>query len=663
VSTWRASAAVRERRIASYNFASARARARALGLQHLLWPVATTLLLVVVAAENGGYYPTTWNWAALVIAWVAAMALSLRETITLSRLELVTIGALFALAGWVALSGFWTASLPSTVVEVERDVLYPVAVLAAAAIFGRRSARRLLGAVCVAITLVSWYALATRIFPDRAGNFDPIAGYRLFRPIGYWNALGIFAAMGMLLALAFAARGRRLLTRPLAAASLVVLAPTLYFTYSRGAWIALAIGLVTAIALDTRRLQLITTVLVVAPAPVVAVLVASRLRGLTHTDSSLARATHDGHRLALVLVALAACAAGLTWAYGRLQRSIAVGPGARRAYAAILILAAATVLSLVVARYGGPEKIARHGWSQFATAAPAGGGTNLNARLFSFSGSGREIVWRHAWRDARAHPVLGSGAGTYEIWYLRHRTEGWKVRDAHSLYIEMLAEVGPIGLALLLVALLTPLVAAVRARHRPIPAIAAGAYVAFLVHAGVDWDWEITAVTLVGLLSGSSLLIAARNKQTTLRLGRPRYALAGLAVGVALFSSVGLLGNMPAASAGKAIRASNWAEAKSAARKEIRWAPWSADGWRRLGQSEVGSNQVAAGVRDLRRAIRTDPKNWDRWFDLALATTGPEQRRALERALALNPHSPEIAEFVAGVGLKGIRIPPTGRGG
>ena len=26
--------------------------------------VATTLLLILVAAENGGYYPTTWNWAA-----------------------------------------------------------------------------------------------------------------------------------------------------------------------------------------------------------------------------------------------------------------------------------------------------------------------------------------------------------------------------------------------------------------------------------------------------------------------------------------------------------------------------------------------------------------------------------------------------------------------
>jgi hypothetical protein len=662
VSSWRASATVPERRISVSNFAGARARASALGLRRLLWPVATTVLLAIIAAENGGYYPTTWNWAALVVAWVAAVVLAVRESVTLSRLELVSIGALFALVGWVALSGLWTDSLPSTVREVERDVLYPVGVLTAAAVFGRSSARRLLGALLVGVTLISWYALATRVFPDGIGTFDSITGYRLFRPLGYWNALGIFAAMGMLLALAFAARGRHLATRLLAAVSLVVLAPTVYFTYSRGAWIALGIGLVIAIALDARRLQLITTAFVVGVAPTAAVLVASQLGGLTHLNSSLARATHDGHRLALLLLVLGGAGAVLTWAQSRIEVRVSFGPAIRRAYTTALVLALAAALSLVGARYGSPEAIARNGWSQLSNPVARGDGTNLNTRLFNFSGNGRTVVWRHAWHDARAHPLLGSGAGTYEIWYLRHRTDGLKVRDAHSLYLEMLAEVGPIGLTLLLVALMTPLVAAVRARGRPMTAIAAGAYVAFLVHAGVDWDWEVTAVTLAGLLCGTALLIAARREANVLRVGRPRYALAAVAVAVALFSAVGLLGNIPASRAGKAIRAGDWADARGEARNAIRWAPWSADGWRRLGQSELGANEVGPAVRDLRTAIRKDPQNWDRWFDLALATRGEQQRRALERALALNPHSPEIAEFVSGAGVKGIRIPPKGSG-
>jgi hypothetical protein len=643
-------------------FSAGRTGLAALRLDRIFWPSATALTLMAVASQNGGYYATTWNWAALVVAWVGVVVLSVRDTVTMSRLELVTIGALFAFVGWVALSGLWTDSWPGTLREVERDVLYPVAVLVAAVVFRGRSSRRLLGAVCVAITLVSWYALATRLFPDRAGTFDPIEGYRLSSPIGYWNALGVFAAIGMLLALAFAARGRLLATRLLAAASLVVLATTLYFTYSRGGWIVLGIGLVAAIALDVRRLQLITTLLVVAPGPTAAVLIASQLRGLTHLDSPLARATHDGHRLALALVLLACAAAALRWLQSWIGSMVSFGPRARRVYAGALVLALVAGLSFVVARYGSPESIARRGWNQFTTNAPERGGTNLNAHLFSISSSGRTIVWRHAWNDARAHPVLGSGAGTYEIWYLRHRTNSGKVRDAHSLYVEVLAELGPVGLALLLVALLTPLVAAVRARHHPITPIAAGAYVAFLVHAGADWDWEVTAVTVAGLLCGVGLLIGARSEVKTSRIARARYPLAALAVAVALFSIVGLLGNIPAASAGKAIRDGNWSEARREAKKAIQWAPWSSAGWRRLGQSEVGSNQLTAAVRDLRTAIRKDPQNWDRWFDLALATHGAQQRRALERALALNPHSPEIAEFVAGVGLKGVRIPPRGSG-
>ena len=37
-------------------------------------------------------------------------------------------------------------------------------------------------------------------FPRAAGGFDPIAGYRLSEPVGYWNALGLLASFGLLLA-------------------------------------------------------------------------------------------------------------------------------------------------------------------------------------------------------------------------------------------------------------------------------------------------------------------------------------------------------------------------------------------------------------------------------------------------------------------------------
>ena len=58
------------------------------------------------------------------------------------------------------------------------------------------------------------------------------------------------------------------------------------------------------------------------------------------------------------------------------------------------------------------------------------------------------------------------------------------VRDAHSLYLEILAELGPIGLALLVTALVVPLVALWRVRAWAPAATPAAAYLAWLVHAG-----------------------------------------------------------------------------------------------------------------------------------------------------------------------------------
>jgi hypothetical protein len=641
-------------------FPGVRARTRARGRQDVILPAAMTLALIVFVAENGGYYPTTWNWAALMLAGVAAITLTLRRSVALSRLEFITIGALFALVVWVALSILWTDSIPSTVLEVQRGVVYPVGALAAAVLFKRRSARPLLGVLYVAVTIIAWYALATRIFPDYGNTFDPVSAYRLFRPVGYWNALGVLTVIGILLGLGFVARGQHLATRMVAAASLVVLAPTLFFTYSRGAWIVLVVGLVTVLTLDARRLQLIASVLVVAPAPTLAVLIGSRLDGLTRVGSTLGAAKHDGHRLAIALVGLAVTAAACRWAQDWIDQRVVFGNKARKAFTSVLILVLVGTLAFLLAHYGGPQAIAHRTWDSFAASPKVS--KNLNSRLLMLSSNGRTVTWHNAWHDYRAHPLLGSGAGTYEIWYLRHRTGDLKVRDAHSLYLEMLAEVGPIGLGLLLIALLTPLAGAVRARRHPLVATAAGAYVAFLVHAGVDWDWEMSAVTLTGILCGVALLIAARRETYLLGLKVSRYAMVGVAFSVAIFAIVGLLGNVPASRAGRAIENRDWSRASAEARKEIRWAPWSANGWRRLGQSEVGSNQLTAAVRDLRKAIRQDPQNWDRWFDLALATRGQVQRHALERALTLNPRSPEVAEFVAGIGLKGIRVPRRGSG-
>ena len=67
-------------------------------------------------------------------------------------------------------------------------------------------------------------------------------------------------------------------------------------------------------------------------------------------------------------------------------------------------------------------------------------------------GQGRAAAWRVAWDAARSRPVVGIGAGGFEQRWLAARRQPFAFRDAHNLYLEMLAELGAVGLALLLAA-------------------------------------------------------------------------------------------------------------------------------------------------------------------------------------------------------------------
>ena len=125
----------------------------------------------------------------------------------------------------------------------------------------------------------------------------------------------------------------------------------------------------------------------------------------------------------------------------------------------------------------------------------------------------RAAYWRVAAEDVREHPVLGSGAGTFDDYWSANRPVATNVHDAHNLYLESLAELGPLGLLLVLAVLLTPLVALAAVRSDPEIAVAGGAYVAFLVHVGLDWDWEMPATVLAGLACGAALIAATRRAQ------------------------------------------------------------------------------------------------------------------------------------------------------
>lgn len=176
---------------------------------------------------------------------------------------------------------------------------------------------------------------------------------------------------------------------------------------------------------------------------------------------------------------------------------------------AILAVAAGLAIALVFARAGARTRVAVSALAVAAIVAVnviAIADQPTGSRLV---GENRPRYWRIAWAEYEEHPVVGSGAGTFHVYWLRDREVESFTRVAHNLYLETLAQLGPLALAILVGTLALPL-ASRRVGNAPEIVAATAGYLTFLIHAAVDWDWQQPAVTLAGLFCGAALLAAAR---------------------------------------------------------------------------------------------------------------------------------------------------------
>jgi hypothetical protein len=570
-------------------------------------------LVATLGFDGGGFAATAWGWSAIVLLAVLAVLIA-RGIGRPGTAALLFVGALAALVAWTATSLLWSSYVSATALEVQRSLVY----LGAAALFvlaGRGKA--LLAGVLGAATLLCGYGLANWLLgnPDVPLSADPQAAERLSEPIGYANGVAILAAMGLLLSVGFAARASRAAAAGGAAATAPLFAATLYFTFGRGAWLALAVGLAVALAVGPGRLQLAATALALAVPAAIAVASAARLGA----SGSLAA-------LLLVLCALSV-AVPLLLRSGEARYHPSLR--ARRVFAVTLVALPVVVAAAVLVRLGGPGAA----YDSFK-AAPAPTHGDVRGRVFSLSGSNRVDYWRVAWQVYEDHPALGAGAGTYSRSWLRERPVPQPVQDAHSLYLETLAELGPIGLALLLVALAAPF-AASRSWWTP---VALAPYAAFLAHAAQDWDWELPALTVAALACGAAPITSPNGRRV------PR-VVALVPAALCLLAVPAFLGNRAAAEAESAYDRGSWRDAEDAARSARSLQPWSPEPWRLLGEAQLAQGSLAPARRSFRAGLAEDPEEWELWLDLGLASEGPARRRAFEHAARLNPLSPELDEL------------------
>ena len=349
------------------------------------------------------------------------------------------------------------------------------------------------------------YGLAGRLLPEVIElNQSVRALGRLEQPITYWNAEGALAAIGLVLCARLAGSpSRPLPVRVLAAAGAAPLGMGIYLSYSRGAIAAALVGLVVLLATAPTWEQLRAAAIALAAA-----LAAAVAGGVFEPVASLAGSVSERQSDGLiVLVLLLAVMGGAGVAEALAQRAELASRArtgrlavARRLPAVAALCVALGLVGLVVA-----------GLNEQGSADELSKRTGIS-RLSS-ADSRRYDYWRVALDAFADNPLRGVGSGGFRVEWVRERPVRESALETHSLPLEMAAELGLPGLLGLGMLVVGVGLAGRRALRRH-PELAPGACAALAVwglHATIDWDWQLPAVTLPAIVLGGALIAVSES--------------------------------------------------------------------------------------------------------------------------------------------------------
>ncbi len=449
----------------------------------------------------GGFFDEPRAWAG-VGAWLGVILAAVAGArLPRGRASALTIGGLALLAAWTLLSILWAPLAGNAYHAGQIAFLYLGALVGSAMLFrGRAGAlvEPVLGAGCL---IVVGYGLSERFVPGLLHFSRSLSAQgRLEEPLTYWNAMGELAAIGLVLGARVAGdTARATWLRVLAAAAAAPLGMGLYVSFSRGALFACAAGLVTLLIAAGRREQLWAGALCVAAAALAAA-AAAPFGAVTSLQGALASRERQG-LLALVLLAVIAVVAALAeWQLIRRGRPAPLRLPRRAPIVATAVICAGLAVAIAV---GAKE-------SSTASQPLSGGAT----RLVTLQ-SNRYAYWDVALRAFAREPLHGVGAGGWSVYWLRWRTVNEFAQDAHSLPLQVLAELGIVGLALLAVFLGgLGWAASVALRQSPLAVGLVAALIAYFAHAPLDWDWQMPALTLVAMVLAGALLARADAART-----------------------------------------------------------------------------------------------------------------------------------------------------
>ena len=624
--------------------------------------IGVAAAIFALSCVNGGFSHTTQAYAGIAAWWIlgAGAAIGIASARAgINRLAVVALGLLAAFAVWTLISVNWASDAERAFAQFNQVSLY-VAVLAIAIVLARLvPASWVVGGVALAVSAIAVVAFVSRCFPSSFGVQEasksfPALGIRLNYPLGYWNGLAIEVALAYPLLLAIMTSRRSRVASALAALPLPVLAAVMYLASSRGAFVAAAVGAIVFLLLTPRRWPALVALVVAGIAGAVAVAALVHKTELVNGDMKNPLAVQQGHHAAL-LIAIACLVTALVWA-GLAELGTRMSNPPRVVGVAIAIAVVGVALVAIVASH--PVRKFEQFKSVPKAAVAGAEGTETTSHLLETSGSGRWQFWGASISQFRAHPLNGGGAGSWQAWGLEHGSLPLPSEFAHSLYLESLAELGIVGLLLVLGAVLVAAVGAVRSALRLQSgeiAAAAACGMAFFLAAAYDWVWQLAGIAVVGVGMLGFALGALPSERATAwgRFGVVRPIIALLAVAAIIPQYVVLAAGTHLSNSRAAFAAAVAAEqtgvslprdaarARSEALAAKAIEPWAASPYLQLGFVAAAEHDYPEAVRWGQEAIRRSRNDWNLWAALANFETRngniPAARRALAEARRLNP--------------------------
>jgi UDP-GlcNAc:undecaprenyl-phosphate GlcNAc-1-phosphate transferase len=559
---------------------------------------------------------------------------------------LVAIGGLVSLWLWSLLSVGWSESADQALLESNRWLLY-AAMFAVLVLLLRddRLSTLLVGSATLAVVLFGLYLCVRLLAP---GSEELFLGQRLNDPLGYVNGQAGYLLLGIWPLVALAERTRAHAVSGLAVGAAILLVGLSLLGQTRAVVPAVIVSAIVLVALLPGRHARMWVLVAIAAGAAIA---AGPLFDVYVSGSGPDAPDPETVRSGITVLLIVAVLGGAAWACARwlCSRAADQSPRVLRLSSGVGLAAIAAVLVVGgLITVGDPVDKVRDEVRAFKTLDP---GSKGESRFTSGAGF-RYDYWRVAVTQIEDEFVKGVGAGNYDRTYFRERRTREDIRQAHSLPLQTLGELGVVGgLALLLFVggVLAGLARRVRVgreggRDLGLAVAGGGMFLVWLVHTSVDWLHLIPGVTGIALC-GAAVLVAPWGRT------QPEEGRSALRVGVIAGCALVVLGG--AILVGRVTLAERY---RSDAQDIVQSDP---DGALGKVQDSLALNdealsayytQAAAFARkndypraraSLAEAVRREPHDFVTWGllgDLALRRGDLAQaRRDYGRASRLNP--------------------------